>query len=148
MIFPQHVELALCLGRAALTISELGCNTKVDFFPWCPPTSPDPSRKHVEEGRYLFAPLRHTAVFKSKDNPKKDRRGQSQDTSRERVGHLQCSYALLETHQLLGPSKNKTSPAVFALFKKRKVQKCFSLVLHKASQACSKACRNQWEDMH
>lgn len=64
------------------------------------------------------------------------------------MGHLECSYALLETHQLLGPSKNKTSPAVFALFKKRKVQQCFSLVLHGASRARSEGYRNQWEDMH
>lgn len=112
------------------------------------PASPDPSCKNIEGGRYLFAPLRHTAAFKSKDNPKKDWRGQSQDTSGERVGRLQCSYALLETHQLLGPSKNKTSPAVFALFKKRKVQKCFSLVLHEASWAYAEAYRNQWGDTH
>lgn len=125
-----------------------GLQRQGGFLPPVPPTSPDPSCKRVEGGRYLFAPLRHTAAFKSKDNPKKDRRGQSQDTSGERVSHFQCSYALLETHQLLGPSKNKTSPAVFALFKKRKVQKCFSLVLHKASQAHSEAYRNQWEDMH
>lgn len=66
----------------------------------------------------------------------------------KRVGHLQCSYALLETHQLLGPSKNKTSPAVFALFKKRKVQKCFSLVLCEASWAHAEAYRNQGGDTH
>lgn len=149
VIFPQHVELALCLGRATLTLSEPGCNTSVGFFPPVPPTPLlTPHANLWREAGYPFAPLRRTAALKSKDKPKEDWRGQSQDTSGERVGHLQCSYALLETHQLLGPSENKTSPAVFALVKNRKVEKCFSLVLHKASWAHPKAPRNQWEDMH
>lgn len=54
VIFPQHVELALCLGRAALTLSEPGCKAKSDFLPWCPPPLLTPHTAMPREADIAF----------------------------------------------------------------------------------------------
>lgn len=136
MIFPQHIQLALCLGRAVLTLPMPGCSPSGDFLPWCPLT---PLLLH------LFAPS-DTAASKSKASPKTELRGQSQDTSGR--GWATSSACMQFWKSTSSSVPLKIRPHLLCLLYLKKEKTYRSALPREASRARSKAYRNQWRDTH